>query len=126
MGWTAPGFPRDLAWIEEPEDEPQPDLRNADSPERDVLAETLDLIPRSTHGQCLVRFLANRSSKKATRREISQHIYKAIGKQHLDKLRHVIKRTAEALDDKDAPLRIGEGQKAVDVLLTNADSTERT
>jgi hypothetical protein len=122
MGWVAPGFPLALAWIEEPE----PDLRNADSQERDLLTETLDLIPNSTHGQRLVRFLANRSSKKATRKEISQHLYKSTDKHSLNKSRHIIKRAAESLDDEDAPLRIIGGQRVDDVVLTNADPTERT
>jgi len=72
----------------------------------DALTQTLDLIPLSTHGSNLIKFLAQMTKRTAKVKDLCKHIYKSIDKPTLAKACRLIDRNAEYLEKRDAPLRI--------------------
>jgi hypothetical protein len=68
---------------------------------------TLELIPRFSAGQKLLRFLRGKPNRTATLPQISQHLYKERSdKRSLAKTRGVIDRIARALLEREAPLQV--------------------
>ena len=89
-----------------PEDEKPAAAPASGTAPADPLSETLDLIPRSTHAINLIKFVAAKSGRTATLKDICKHIYKSTAKPNLAKTRLLIRRTGISLDRKNAPLRI--------------------
>ena len=87
------------------------------TPQGDPLTQTLALIPLSTHGPNLIKFLAQKTERTARVEHICKHIYKSIDKPTLAKARRLIGRNAECLEKRDAPLRIAWDKKTGEVRL---------
>jgi hypothetical protein len=86
--------------------EPPADAAEPPADAADPLTATLELIPRSTHAQNLIKFLHGKASRTAKISEICMQIYKNLDKESLAKTRLLIKRTRVKLDRDNAPLRI--------------------
>ena len=76
------------------------------TPEADPVAQTLGLLPKSTHGPNLIKFLAQKTERTAKIKDITKHIYKSINKSTLAKARRLVRRNVQYLEDRNAPLRI--------------------
>ena len=73
------------------------------------IEETIELIPNATHAPNLIKFLGEK--KSASQRDVSRHIYKSEDKSSLAKSRLLVKRTAQKLEQDNAPLRITHDKK---------------
>jgi hypothetical protein len=74
--------------------------------ESDPLEVTLEAIERSPQKCKLLKFLAGREKKSAPEREVAKHIYKSSSLRSLRRLRQLVDRTAQALAERDAPLKL--------------------
>jgi hypothetical protein len=106
------------AAVNEPGDvmfNPSPPSRES-TPEADPLAQTLDLIPKSTHGSNLIKFLAEKPNRTAKLKDACKHVYKSIAKPTLAKARRLIDRNAKCLEGRNAPLRIVRNSETVSLI----------
>jgi hypothetical protein len=87
------------------------------------LTETLDLIPRSTHLPTVIRFLAERTGRRAKLRDISKRVYKAVDKGSLAKTRKLITRNVPLLERRNTPLRLLWDNETKVASLHNSDGT---
>jgi hypothetical protein len=117
----------DLDLFADPESYQREAEKSSDGPPAegpvDPLQETLDLIPRSTLGASLVKYLFQRKERSAKLPNASKRIYKSIDKPSLHKMRKVIRETRTALENRDAPLRLTWNKKTRIVMLISRDET---
>jgi hypothetical protein len=115
-----------------PQLEPAPSTNEALPPEgerqppkapADPLDETLELIPRATHGANLIQFLFRQPDRSAKLRDACKRIYKSIDKASLHKMAKVIRETRDALETRNAPLRLERDHKAKVVRLIMRNGT---
>jgi hypothetical protein len=85
---------------------PDADVPESKTAPSGPLQETLDLIPRSTLGSNLIKFVYMEPDRTAKLKEVSKHIYKLPDKSLHPKARLLIKRTRLSLDRVNAPLRM--------------------
>jgi hypothetical protein len=88
--------------------------------EGDLVAETLDKIPKTTQGAKLVKFLASCPGRTATVSKVCKHLYKTTSKLCMDNTHALIRRNKESLESQNAPLRLS--KEGINVSLIECQS----
>jgi hypothetical protein len=116
--------PDEPATLDPAESDPPPRENRQSPPPKaagNPLNETLESIPRATHGLRLIQHLFEQPGRSAKLRDVCKLVYKSIDKGSLHKMAKVIRETRIALEKRDAPLRLAWDSKAKIVSLISRD-----